>query len=100
MAPTWLFGGYRLPVTRGLMGSVSETDAVELDPKYRIFGEPRKSIEICTELELVLVLDELRFQIEYFVQGAFWCIARSSCKRIYENEFTDHGDRSLLLNRT
>ena len=44
MAPTWLFGGYRLPVTRGLMGSVSETDAVELDPKYRIFGEP----PICT----------------------------------------------------
>jgi hypothetical protein len=63
MAPTWLFGGYRLPVTRGLMGSVPETDAVELDPKYRIFGEPQKSMEICTEFELVFVFDEFLFQI-------------------------------------
>ena len=46
MAPTWLFGGNMVPVTRGLMGSGPETDAVELDPKYRIFGEPQKSIEM------------------------------------------------------
>ena len=64
MAPTWLFGGYRLPVTRGLMGSVPETDAVELDPKYRIFGESLKSIEMWHRIELVLVFDELRFDME------------------------------------
>tara|TARA_B110000196_G_scaffold18709_1_gene14749 strand:+ start:225 stop:365 length:141 start_codon:yes stop_codon:yes gene_type:complete len=45
------------------MGSVPETDAVELDPKYRIFGEPQKSMEICTEFELVFVFDEFLFQI-------------------------------------
>ena len=64
MAPSWLFGGSMVPVTRGLMGSVRKTDAVELDPKYRIFGESQKSIEIRHRIELVLVFDELRFDIE------------------------------------
>ena len=44
MAPSWLFGGNKQPVTRGLTSNVWKTDAVELDPKYRIFGEP----PICT----------------------------------------------------
>jgi hypothetical protein len=43
---------------------------VELDPKYRIFGESLKSIEMWHRIELVLVFDELRFDMEYFFTGS------------------------------
>jgi len=40
MVPNWLLGGKGLPVTRGIMRNARKNDAVELNQKSRVFGEP------------------------------------------------------------
>ena len=59
----------------------------------------RNPLKCVTESTKLFDFDEFRFGIELFSQGTFSCIIRSSCRRIYGNEFTDHGTRRFLLHR-
>ena len=52
----------------------------------------RNPLKSVPEFRIVIFFLEFVIRIEFFSQGAFSCIILATCRRIYENELSDHGE--------